>query len=100
MAEAETQVSMQRNRCRLDLYIAGSTSRSQRAVKNIRKICEETIPGQFDLRVIDVLQHPLLAKADQVIAVPALIKKSPSPRQLFIGDMSDTAAILDALACV
>lgn len=88
----------QHTRFRLDLYIAGSTPRSQRAVSNIQKLCTEAMHGQVDLRVIDVLQQPLLAKAEQIFAVPALIKKSPSPRQLFIGDMSNTTAILEALA--
>jgi circadian clock protein KaiB len=80
----------------LQLYIAGSTPRSQRAVVNIKKICK-FLKGKCELQVIDVFQQPLLAKAEQIFAVPTLIKKLPTPKRLFIGDMSDTKTILAGL---
>jgi circadian clock protein KaiB len=81
----------------LQLYIAGSTPRSQRAVVNIKKICKEFLKGKCELQVIDVFQQPLLAKAEQIFAVPTLIRKLPTPKRLFIGDMSDTKTILASL---
>jgi len=78
----------------LYLYIAGSTPRSQRAVINVQKICKESLEEVCELQVIDIFQQPFLAKAEQIFAVPTLIKKSPTPKRLFIGDMSDTITIL------
>ncbi len=79
------------------LYIAGASPRSQRAVANIRKLCENSLYGTCNLKVVDILQQPQLAKEDQIIAVPTLIKKSPKPVRLFIGDMSNKDDILLAL---
>jgi len=78
----------------LQLYIAGLTPRSQRAVFNIRKICKESLENVYELQVIDIFQQPLLAKSEQIVAVPTLIRKFPTPQRLFIGDMSDTLTIL------
>src|SRR5664279_3942713 len=80
----------------LTLYIAGSSPRSLKAVSNLRKLCENSLTGVCDFKVIDILQNPEAAKADQIIAVPTLIKR-PHPIRLFIGDMSDTEDILRAL---
>jgi len=81
----------------LQLYIAGSTPRSQRAVINVRRLCQEALKDICDLQVIDIFQQPHLAKDEQILAVPTLIKKLPIPKRIFIGDMSDTTAILDSL---
>ncbi|MGA2076323.1 MAG: circadian clock KaiB family protein [Terriglobia bacterium] len=81
----------------LRLYVAGVTPRSAKAVKNIKKICEEHLQGRYDLQVIDVYQHPTLAQGEQIIAAPTLIKKLPLPLRRFIGDMSDTEKILVGL---
>ena len=78
----------------LRLYIAGLTPRSQRAITNIKKICEEHLNGRYDLEVIDVYQKPVLAKGEQIIAAPTLIKKLPLPLRRFIGDLSDSDQIL------
>jgi circadian clock protein KaiB len=78
----------------LRLYIAGLTPRSQRAITNIKKICEENLQGRYDLEVIDVYQKPVLAKGEQIIAAPTLIKKLPLPLRRFIGDLSDSERIL------
>jgi len=78
----------------LRLYVAGLTLRSQKALNNIKKICEEHLRGRYDLEVIDVYQHPVLAKGEQIIAAPTLIKKLPLPLRRFIGDLSDTERIL------
>ena len=81
----------------LRLYIAGTTPRSSRAVMNIKEICETSLHGRYDLEVIDIYQQPVLAKGQQIIAVPTLIKELPPPLRRFIGDMSDTAKILVGL---
>jgi len=63
----------------LRLYIAGISIRSSRAIENIKKICEEYLKGCYELEVIDIYQNPVLAKGEQIIAVPTLIKKFPPP---------------------
>ncbi len=78
----------------LRLYIAGVTPRSQRAIGTVKKICDEYIPGRCDLEIIDIYQQPKLAKGEQIIAVPTLIKKLPLPLRRVIGDMSDTEKFL------
>lgn len=78
----------------LRLYVTGSTSHSNRAISNIRKICEEHLEGRYDLEVVDISQHPSLAEGEQIIAAPTLIKKLPLPLRRFIGDMSQTDRIL------
>ena len=78
----------------LRLYIAGTTPRSNRAVANIREICEHKLNGRYDLEVIDIYQKPALAQGEQIIAVPTLVKQLPLPLRRFIGDLSDTERIL------
>jgi circadian clock protein KaiB len=78
----------------LKLYITGATPRSIKAITNIRKICEEHLKGRYKLEIIDIFQQPVLAKGEQIIAAPTLIKKVPLPIRKFIGDMSDTERIL------
>ena len=73
------------------------TSRSTRAIANIKEICEEHLKGRYDLRVIDIYQQPVLAKGEQIIAVPTLIKKLPPPLRRLIGDLSDRKRVLIGL---
>ncbi|OHB55504.1 MAG: hypothetical protein A2Y07_02880 [Planctomycetes bacterium GWF2_50_10] len=81
----------------LKLYIAGMTPRSTRAVANIKEICEKYLKGRYHLEVVDVYQQPTLAKGEQIIAAPTLIKKLPLPLRKFIGDMADVEKILVGL---
>jgi len=81
----------------LRLYIAGVSLRSSKAIENIKKVCEEYLKGRYELEVIDIYQHPVLAEGEQVIAVPTLIKKLPPPLRKFIGDLTDTEKILVGL---
>jgi circadian clock protein KaiB len=81
----------------LRLYVAGTTPRSLMAVSNIKKICEEHLQRRYDLEVIDIYQQPTLAKDEQIIAAPTLIKKLPLPLRKFIGDMADHERILVGL---
>jgi len=86
-----------RPRYELRLYVAGMTPRSARALANIKQICEEHLKGHYGLQVIDLYQQPLLAKGDQIIAVPTLIKKLPMPLRRLIGDLSDRERVLIGL---
>ena len=78
----------------LRLYITGSTSRSVLAITNLKKICEEYLEGRYELEVIDLYQKPGLAKGEQIIAIPTLIKKLPLPLRRIIGDMSNKEKVL------
>jgi len=96
-AQAELEkaaAKRQAQRYVLRLYIAGLTPRSTLAIQNIRKVCEEHLEGRYDLQVIDVYQHPVLAEGEQIIAAPTLIRELPLPLRRFIGDMSNTERIL------
>ena len=81
----------------LRLYVAGATPKSTQAIVNIKKICEEHLKGRYDLEVIDIYQQPVLAKGEQIIAAPTLIKKLPLPLRRFIGSMADTERVLVGL---
>ena len=81
----------------LRLYISGSTPHSTRAVANIRSLCEEHLPGRYELEVIDIYQQPEHAVLAQIIAAPTLIKRLPLPLRRFIGNMSDREKMLLAL---
>jgi len=81
----------------LRLYVTGFTPKSQHAIANVKRICEEHLKGRYELEVIDIYQQPALARGEQIIATPTLIKKIPSPLRRFIGDMADTEKILFGL---
>ncbi len=79
------------------LYVAGMTSRSLRAVDNIKDLCIKHLEGRYELEVIDIYQLPERAVEDQIVAVPTLIKKSPHPVRWLIGDLSDQGRVLAGL---
>jgi circadian clock protein KaiB len=81
----------------LRLYIAGTTPRSQLAIRNMKKICHDQLAGKYDLQIIDIYQQPTLAKGEQIVAAPTLIKKLPLPLRKLVGDMSDTEKVLVGL---
>ena len=81
----------------LRLYIAGATPKSSQAITNIKHICEEHLKGRYELEVVDIYQQPVLAKGEQIIAVPTLVKKLPLPLRRFIGSMADEERILMGL---
>lgn len=81
----------------LRLYVAGNTPKSIRAFNNLKKICEEYVPGQYHIEVIDLLKNPQLAKGDQNLAVPTLVRKLPPPLKKIIGDLSNTVGVLVGL---
>lgn len=81
----------------LHLYITGATPNSLRAVRNIKEICEEHLPGRYELLIIDIYQQPELAKQEQIVAAPTLIRQRPLPRRQLVGDLSNRAAVLISL---
>ena len=85
---------------RLRLFVTGTTPRSARAIRNIRAICEENLPGRYTLEVIDIYQHPAAVKAEQIVVTPTLVKQLPLPTRKLIGDLSDTERVLAGLDIV
>ena len=81
----------------LRLYVAGQSPRSVRALENLKKVCEEHLSGRYEIEVIDLLEHPSLARGDEIIAVPTLVRKLPEPIRKIIGDLSDTEKVLVGL---
>ena len=86
-----------RSRFVLRLFVAGMTARSTRAVANIRAICEEYLPGLYDLEVVNLHVDPASAQGEQIVAAPTCVRQSPLPARRVIGDMSDTARVLTGL---
>jgi circadian clock protein KaiB len=81
----------------LRLYVAGETAKSIAAVANLNRICNEHLPGQFQIEVVDLLKNPQLARGDQIIAIPTLVRKLPNPVRKIIGDLSNTEKTLVGL---
>ncbi len=81
----------------LRLYVAGQTPRSIAAFSNLKKICEERLPGKYHIEVVDLLEEPQLAAGDQILAIPTLVRKLPPPIRKIIGDLSDTERVLVGL---
>ena len=79
------------------LYVAGQSARSLAAIANLRTICDTHMPGRCKIEVIDLMRHPELAKADQIVAIPTLIRKLPIPVRRIIGDLSATDKVLMSL---
>ena len=81
----------------LRLYVAGQTPKSLAAFANLKKICEEHLKGKYHIEVIDLLQNPKLARGDQILAIPTLVRKLPPPLKKIIGDLSNTERVLVGL---
>jgi len=85
------------DRWNLRLYVAGQTPRSLTAFRNLKNICEEYLKGQYHIEVIDLMENPTLARGDQILAVPTLVRKLPQPIRKIIGDLSNTERVLVGL---
>ena len=81
----------------LRLYVAGRTSKSVTAFENLKRICEEHLSGQYEIEIIDLIEHPQLAKGDQILALPTLVRRLPEPIKKIIGDLSNTQRVLVGL---
>ncbi len=82
---------------KLRLYVAGQTPKSIRAFANLKVLCEEHLKGRYRIEVIDLMENPQLARGDQIVAVPTLIRKLPQPVRKIIGDLSDSMRVLVGL---
>ena len=81
----------------LCLYVAGMTPRSVRALANLRSVCDEHLAGRYDLQVVDLYQQPVLARGEQIVALPTLIRRLPPPLRRLIGDLSNRERVLVGL---
>jgi len=81
----------------LKLYVAGQTAKSLQAFVNLKRICEEHLAGEYQIEVIDLLKNPQLAKGDQILALPTVVRKLPEPVRKIIGDLSNTERVLVGL---
>ena len=81
----------------LRLYVAGQSPKSLRAFVNLTELCEEHLPGRHEIEVIDLLEHPGLARSDDILAIPTLVRRLPAPLRKIIGDLSDTERVLVGL---
>ena len=81
----------------LRLYVAGQTAKSMTAFANLKKVCEEHLAGKYTIEVVDLLVNPQLARGDQIVAIPTLVRKLPEPMRRIIGDLSDTERVLVGL---
>jgi circadian clock protein KaiB len=79
------------------LYVAGQSPRSSAAITNLRRICDAHLAGRYEVEIIDLVRHPERAKADQIVAIPTLVKKLPEPVRHIIGDLSATERVLISL---
>jgi len=91
---------MNTDRYVLRLYVTGMTARAGRAILNVREICDEYLEGRYDLEVIDLYQQPVLARDEQIIAAPTLVKKLPLPLRRIVGDMSERDRVLLGLGLI
>ena len=81
----------------LRLYVAGQTPKSVLAFSNLKQICEQHLQGRYEIEIIDLLQNPQLARGDQILAVPTLVRRLPEPIKKIIGDLSNTERVLVGL---
>ena len=81
----------------LRLYTAGQSPKSLAALRNLKKVCEEHLPGRYEIEIVDLLANPRLAKDHQIVAIPTLVRKLPNPIRKIIGDLSDTERALVGL---
>lgn len=91
---ADNQTHPSDEKWRLRLYVAGRTPKCVTALENLRRFCEEHMAGRYEIEVIDLVENPRLAKDDQIVAIPTLVRKLPEPLRKMIGDLSNTERML------
>lgn len=82
---------------RLRLYVAGESPKSIEAFANLKALCETHLTGHYEIEIVDLLEHPRLARGDEIIAIPTLVRQLPAPMRKIIGDLSDTDRVLVGL---
>jgi len=93
----ETLARLSQERYALRLYVSGATPGSTRAIENVKTLCEEHLPGRYDLEVVDIYQQPGLAEDDRILATPTLVRRLPLPLRRLVGDLSDPERVLGRL---
>jgi len=93
----DTGVLSELQRWDLRLYVAGQTAKSVTAFANLKRVCEEYLPGMYSIEVVDLLEQPQLAKGDQIVAIPTLVRKLPAPIRKIVGDLSNVEKTLVGL---
>jgi circadian clock protein KaiB len=96
-SESRDQTKTAEPNWELRLYVAGQTPKSLQAFANLKRVCEEHVPGKYQIEVVDLLKNPQLAKGDQILALPTLVRKLPEPMRKIIGDLSNTEKLLVGL---
>ena len=96
-ANGQTALTAAPKQWQLRLYVAGQTPKSLTAFTNLKRLCQEHLAGEFEIEVIDLIENPRLAKDDQIVAIPTLVRKLPEPIRKIIGDLSDTERTLVGL---
>ena len=89
-----TEIMAKEEKWELRLYVAGQTPKCLTALANLKRICDEQIPGQYELEIIDLLENPRLAREDNILAIPTLVRKMPAPLRKIIGDLSNQERVL------
>ena len=84
----------------LRLYVAGQSPKSLRAFANLKRLCDLHLAGRYEIEVIDLVEHPSLARSDDIVAIPTLVLREPLPIRRVIGDLSNTSRVLTALGLV
>lgn len=90
-------MSVDAKKWNLRLYVAGQTPKSIVALANLKRICDEHLQGRYEIEVIDLMENPQLARRDQIVAIPTLVRELPSPLKRIIGDLSNTEKVLVGL---
>lgn len=83
--------------CHLRLYVAGQSPKSLKALANLKRLCDEHLPGRYEIEVVDLVQNPRLAAGDGIIAIPTLVRRLPEPIRKIIGDLSDAERVIVGL---
>jgi circadian clock protein KaiB len=81
----------------LRLYVAGQSPKSLQAVSNLKRLCDQHLPGRHEIEIVDLVEHPSLARDDDILAIPTLVRRLPAPLRKIIGDLSDTERVLVGL---
>jgi len=95
--DRETEDGTAKELWELRLYVAGQTPKSVAAISNLRKLCEEHLAGKYRIEVVDLVPNPQLARTDQILAIPTLVRRLPSPMRKIIGDLSNSERVLVGL---
>jgi circadian clock protein KaiB len=95
--KTKKKASSKKRKFQLRLYVAGQTPKSLRAFDNLKRICEEHLPGQYTIEVIDLIKQPKLGREDQIMAIPTVVRRLPPPLRKLIGDLSNTERVLVGL---